>query len=68
MQKVKGGGRNQACKDTTDLSRPQIDWVALASGYGVQAVAVGDCDEFARELRAALQAIGPRLIAAQLSK
>lgn len=51
----------------TDLSRPVVDWVALAKGLGVPASAAGTCEEFAAQLRAALARPGPYLIQAQLA-
>ena len=50
----------------TDLSGPNIDWVKLANGFGVEAVAVTDYNSLLTELRRGLEMDGPFLIAAML--
>jgi acetolactate synthase-1/2/3 large subunit len=47
-----------------DIDRPDIDWVALANGMGVEGVRVGTAEAFDDALAAALRAHGPRLIEA----
>lgn len=46
----------------TELDRPAIDWMALATAYGVPAVRATTAEVLAEELTAALQVPGPRLI------
>ncbi|MGJ7530632.1 acetolactate synthase large subunit [Variovorax sp. GB1P17] len=46
----------------TELERPAIDWLALATAYGVPAVQATTAESLAEHLAAALQAPGPRLI------
>jgi acetolactate synthase-1/2/3 large subunit len=48
----------------TDLSRPDLNWVALAQGLGVPATRPGTTDEFVAELQRALHEPGPSLIEA----
>jgi acetolactate synthase-1/2/3 large subunit len=47
-----------------DLSKPDLDWVALAAAQGVPATRVDNCDAFAAALRGALDRRGPYLIEA----
>jgi len=49
-----------------DLSGPELDWVALAKGHGVQAVRVSTVSEFAKVFKAACANKGPFLIEAML--
>ena len=50
----------------TDLTRPAIDWVALATGFGVRAWSVGTDTDLAAALGRALAEPGPSLIEAVL--
>jgi acetolactate synthase-1/2/3 large subunit len=47
-----------------DLSRPELDFTALATGMGVPATRAQTAHEFAAQLRAALAEPGPHLIEA----
>ena len=47
-----------------DLSRPDLDWVALATAQGVSGSRATTCEEFDASLTAALGAGGPHLIEA----
>jgi acetolactate synthase I/II/III large subunit len=49
------------------LDRPYLDWVRIAEGFGVPAVAVDTAEGLARELEKALNQKGPRLIEAIMS-
>ncbi len=49
-----------------DLSRPDLDFVALATGMGVPACRAADAGEFAAQLTTALAEPGPHLIEAVL--
>ena len=49
-----------------DLSRPEIDWVQIASGMGVEAVRVTTIEEFSAAFQSAMSQRGPRLIEAVL--
>ena len=49
-----------------DLSRPDIDWVALAHAQGVSAVKATTCEEFDAGVTRALAEGGPHLIEAVL--
>ena len=52
--------------DTMDLGRPDLDWVKLAEGLGVPAVAADNVDGFRAALSRALSEAGPHLILARL--
>ncbi len=45
-----------------DLTRPQIDWVHLARGMGVEAMRAADCTQLCDQLAVAIRAPGPHFI------
>jgi acetolactate synthase-1/2/3 large subunit len=47
-----------------DLRRPDLDWVLLAKGMGVEAARADTAEEFQKQFAAAMQGHGPRLIEA----
>ena len=47
-----------------DLSRPEINWVEIASGMGVPATRATTAEEFHLQFAQAMAALGPRLIEA----
>jgi len=49
-----------------DLSRPDIDWVALAEGMGVPATRATSAEEFHRQFANAMEGQGPCLIEAMV--
>jgi acetolactate synthase-1/2/3 large subunit len=49
-----------------DIGRPDLDWVALARGMGVEASRATTAEEFNRQFAAGLASPGPRLIEAAL--
>jgi acetolactate synthase-1/2/3 large subunit len=51
-----------AARSLTDLSQPRVDWVALASGFGVPASRVDTTEALRSTLGAAFAERGPRLI------
>ena len=59
------GGKRAAT--LLDLSRPDLDFVALATGMGVPATRATTCEALAEQLRAAFTAPGPHLVVAQLN-
>ena len=56
-----GGAR---AKDMLDLTRPDLDFVALATGMGVPATRASTAEEFIDQLQAALDTKGPTVIEA----
>jgi acetolactate synthase-1/2/3 large subunit len=53
--------------DMLDLSRPDLDFVALARGMGVPGTRVADMDEFNRALAEGLATDGPYLVEAMVA-
>ncbi|HKD48999.1 MAG TPA: acetolactate synthase large subunit [Rhizomicrobium sp.] len=51
---------------TLDIGHPDLDWVQLARGQGVEAERAHDCREFAAMFEDAMRHKGPRLIEAVL--
>lgn len=49
-----------------DLSRPDLDFVAIARGFGVPATRAATADDFAKQLARALSEPGPALIEAMV--
>jgi acetolactate synthase-1/2/3 large subunit len=56
-----------AARTLTDLSRPDIDWVSLATGLGVPATRVETAEQLWDQLTNAFTEPGPRLLEAALS-
>jgi len=56
-----------AASELTDLTRPTIDWPALARGFGVPARSVENAEDLADALERALAGEGPHLIEAVLA-
>jgi len=50
--------------DMLSLDRPNLDWVQMARGMGVEGVAVTDCDGLEAALADGLATSGPYLIEA----
>ena len=48
--------------DMLDLSRPDLDWVKLANGMGVEATQITDCEGLAKALTDGLATTSPYLI------
>lgn len=48
--------------DMLNLDRPDLDWVSMAKGMGVEAMRATDCESLARGFDAGLQNQGPYLI------
>ena len=59
-----GAGTGRAARDLLELSRPDLDFTALATGMGVPASRARTAAEFATALRHALAEPGPHLIEA----
>ena len=48
--------------DMLSLRRPDLDWVALARGMGVEAARAKDCEQLIKGLNAGMRSQGPYLI------
>jgi acetolactate synthase-1/2/3 large subunit len=64
LDRVGASATGQAARGLLDLSRPDLDFTALAAGMGVPATRAGTAREFAAQLRRALAEPGPHLIEA----
>jgi len=62
-----GAPAGPTARDLLDLSRPDVDFTALATGMGVPASRAATAAEFAVQLKSALAESGPHLIEAALS-
>ncbi len=67
LARTGAGGGGPKAKDLLDLSRPDLDFVHLASGMGVPAVAVHTADEAVEALQRAIAEPGPHLVEARLA-
>jgi acetolactate synthase-1/2/3 large subunit len=64
LSRVGVEGAGPKAHDMLDLSRPDLDFVALAQGMGVAAERATNCEEFTAALERALADNGPRLVEA----
>ncbi len=62
LERVGAQASGGAARELLDLSRPDLDFVALARGMGVPAARARTAGELAEQLRQALAEPGPRLI------
>ena len=61
-----GAAPGPKAKEMLDLSRPDLDFVAIARGFGVPATRATTADDFAKQLERALAEPGPALIEAMV--
>jgi acetolactate synthase-1/2/3 large subunit len=66
LARTGAGAGGPKARDLLDLSRPDLDFVKLAEGMGVPAVAVRTAEEAVTALRRAAAEPGPHLIEAHL--
>ena len=66
MRRTGAGTAGPRADAMIDLAHPELDWIKLAEGLGVQAARAATADEFIREFGAAMREPGPRLIEAAL--
>jgi acetolactate synthase I/II/III large subunit len=64
MQRTGAGTIGPAANDMLDLRRPDLDWVKLSEGQGVEAARAGTAGEFVALFRRAMDRPGPFLIEA----
>jgi acetolactate synthase-1/2/3 large subunit len=62
--RLKLGEVGETARTLLDIGNPDIDWVSLARGLGMDAVSVRSNEELDRELAIAIREPGPRLIEA----
>ena len=68
LQRVGAAETGGRAGELLDLSRPDLDFVALATGMGVPATRATTCEELAEQLRGAFAEPGPHLIEAMLTR
>ena len=68
LQRVGAAETGGRAGELLDLSRPDLDFVALATGMGVPATRATTCEQLAEQLRAAFAEPGPHLIEAMLAR
>jgi acetolactate synthase I/II/III large subunit len=59
---VGAGEPGPSATDMLSLDRPNLDWVSLAQGMGMNATRVSELETFHRQLRRALASQGPSLV------
>jgi acetolactate synthase-1/2/3 large subunit len=64
MQRTGARGMGPRANDMLDIGRPDLDWVKLSEGLGVEASRANTTDEFVAQFAAAMKQTGPRLIEA----
>jgi acetolactate synthase I/II/III large subunit len=62
LARVGAGDPGSKATSMLDLHNPELDWVKLASGMGVEASRAASIEEFAAQFESAMQNRGPRLI------
>lgn len=67
MRRTGADGYGPRAVEMIDIGRPDLDWVKLSEGMGVQATRVETAGRFAAEFRAAMKSRGPRLIEAVIA-
>jgi acetolactate synthase-1/2/3 large subunit len=66
LARVREGDATPKMQSMLELDRPSIDWVQIAEGMGVPAVAVATAGEFHAAFETAMAQKGPRLIEATM--
>ena len=66
LQRVGVGNAGAKALSMLDLHNPEIDWVQISSGLGVEASRATTCEEFASQFASAIGGSGPRLIEARV--
>ncbi len=59
---VGAGKPGQKANDMLEIGRPDLDWVALATGMGVPASRAANCESLTRQLERGMAEAGPHLI------
>jgi acetolactate synthase-1/2/3 large subunit len=67
LGRVGAAAAGEAARGLLDLSRPPLDFTALAAGMGVPASRAATAEEFAAQLDKALAEPGPHLIEALIA-
>ncbi len=67
MRRTGGGAPGPCAAPMMDIGRPDLDWVSLARGLGVEASRAQTAAEFTAQFGRAIESRGPRLIEAVLA-
>jgi acetolactate synthase-1/2/3 large subunit len=62
LQRVGAIGAGPKALSMLDLHNPEMNWVKIAEGLGVEASRATSCEEFAAQYASAMSQRGPRLI------
>ena len=62
LERVEARGVGPKARELLELTRPDIDWVKLANGMGVNAASVKTAGQYIRQLETAIYTPGPHLI------
>jgi acetolactate synthase-1/2/3 large subunit len=62
MMNVGASSMGAKASNLLDIGRPDIDWVALAKGFGVDGARAHSMEDLARQIEVGLASQGPRLI------
>jgi acetolactate synthase-1/2/3 large subunit len=62
LANVGAGAPGQRATDMLTLDRPDLDWISLARGHGVDAGRATTLDELAAQVRRGLAVKGPYLV------
>jgi acetolactate synthase I/II/III large subunit len=62
LERVGASGAGAKALSMLDLHNPEMNWVKIAEGMGVEASRATTCEEFASQYAAAMRQKGPRLI------
>lgn len=68
LARVREGEATPKMKSMLDLDGPSIDWVRIAEGLGVSAVAVDTAEDFYTAFKESMEQKGPRLIEATMAQ
>lgn len=66
LEQMKTGEPGPSAQKMLNLNQPELDWVALARGHGVDALRVDQMEAFNAALKRGLQQEGPLLIEAMI--
>ncbi len=67
LERVGAEAAGERSRAMLELTRPELDFVALASGMGIPATRATTCEEFAEQLADALATPGPALVDAVIA-
>ena len=62
LARVGAGNPGPKALSMLDLHNPELDWVKLASGMGIEATRATNIRDFESQFESAIRHVGPRLI------